>query len=377
MFSTSGYQAQLDLDLRQPSMTSAKGANERPHTLHIFHWDPKFFPPFHAFLRSHFSVDGHDLLVEGAPLDHQLPDDVKRLRTSARPVRIAEYWGAIASAQRVVLHGIFDLDLRLALALRPKLAGKCSWLPWGGDLYWATTTPRTLKRRIHRGLFRHAVSHFAELLTYLPADVEVARQVLGFRGQHRRCLMYESNVVSDQVLSYLPVGTSNPTDSICIFVGNSATPSCLHNDAFEALLPIRERGAKVYCALNYGDADYRRQTIDEGHRLFGSNFIPLTHWMHRCDFEVFLSQMDIGVFAHERQQGMGTAIAMFGLGKRVLLRAGTSQAKYFKGINLTFSFLDEPELSPLSLDHAEQNRAVVRQHHSAASYLDSWKTILL
>jgi len=341
--------------LRQPSMTSAKGANERPHTLHIFHWDPKFFPPFHAFLRSHFSVEGHDLLVEGAPLDHQLPDDVKRLRTSPRPVRIAEYWGAMASAQRVVLHGIFDLDLRLALALRPKLAGKCSWLPWGGDLYWATTTPRTLKRRLHRGLFRHAVSHFAELLTYLPADEEVARQVL----------------------SYIPVGTSNPADSLCVFVGNSATPSCLHNDAFEALLPIRERGAKIYCALNYGDADYRRQTIDEGHRLFGSNFIPLTQWMHRCDFEVFLSQMDIGVFAHERQQGMGTAIAMFGLGKRVLLRAGTSQAEYFKGIKLSFGFLDEPDFSSLSPGDAERNRSVIRQHHSAASYLDSWKTILL
>jgi|GEM_PF-1249358 len=355
----------------------ADGTSSRPPSLHVFHWDPKFFPTFHGFLRTHFPADQHSLVVEGAPVDLELPQDVVRLRSSDRIRRIAEYWTAMSSAKRVVLHGIFDFDLRLALALRPGLARKCSWVPWGGDLYWATASMRTAKQRLHRQLFRRAVSQFSELLTYLPADDELARTVLGFRGRSRRCLMYDSNIASDYVLSYDRDDSADPGRPLSVFVGNSATPTCRHDDAFTALLPLRERGAKIYCALNYGDPAYRQRIIDEGHRVFGRDFIPLTQWMARSDFEALLSNMDLGVFAHERQQGMGTAIAMFGLGKQVLLRAGTSQSSYFGSIGLRFAGLSEPVLTPLSPSDAELNRAVIREHHSAASHLQCWESILL
>lgn len=344
-------------------------------TLHVFHWDPKFFPPFLEFLDSEFGLENNPILLEGAPQDIQLGTGISVVRPSSGLSRIRQYWSAMEEASRVILHGVFDRDLRFALALRPRLARRCCWVPWGGDLYWATEPATSPKRWMHLALFRRAVKQFSHVLTYLPTDLEVARDHLGFRGAMLPCLMYHSNVVSDRALTTPIPGEASSSDHLKILVGNSATPSNLHDDAFEALQPARDR-VEVICPLNYGDPAYREHVIATGRRLFGGQFRPLVHWMPRAQFEGLLSTIDIGVFAHRRQQAMGTTIGLLGMGRQVVLRAGTSQANYFGSLGVSYATLDKPVFDRLHPKVATRNRALIAEHHSLSTLRDNWRDIL-
>ena len=345
-------------------------------TLHVFHWDPKFFQSFQSFLMNRYGVERNPVLLEGAPPDIKLPEGVLRLNERSRFTKVRHYWSSLEATPRTILHGAFDADLRVALAARPDLAARCWWVPWGGDLYWAAGRAKTVKSWLHRAMFKTAVRRFPHLLTYMPADAELARNALGFRGTRLPCLMYDSNVVSDQI-SNMPLRAHAETvQPLRVFVGNSATPSSHHYDAFHTLEPLRDRDVRVYCALNYGDPLYRDSVIARGRELFGAKFKPLTAWMPRARFEELLGTMDVGVFAHHRQQGMGTTIGLLGLGKRVVLRTGTSQAKYFAGIGVQFTTLDTPNFSPMSATEADQNRRLMLEHHGRATYERYWDAVL-
>jgi hypothetical protein len=74
------------------------------------------------------------------------------------------------------------------------------------------------------------------------------------------------------------------------------------------------------------------------------------------EYTAYLSDIDLAIFNHKRQQAMGNIIGLLSLGKKVFIRSDISPWPYFKGKG--FELFDTKlawDLSPLSAESAVKN----------------------
>lgn len=109
-----------------------------------------------------------------------------------------------------------------------------------------------------------------------------------------------------------------------ILLGNSATPTNRHKAALRLLSRFANEDICIYAPLSYGDDAYRDEIIAYGNKLFGNKFIPLTGFMDRVEYAAFLSQISIGVFNYDRQQGLGNIHLLMRMGAKVFISRDSS-----------------------------------------------------
>lgn len=291
--------------------------------LHLFGWDKKFVVPFIDFVAEHFDRGEHRFIVHGATQGEDLPQDkgiiyYPSLLKNALPV-MAE----IRAARKVILHGLFSSHLLYLLMLQPWLLKKCYWTIWGGDLYIHQTDAqdwRHIKNEWCRGFVISRLGHF---ITHIHGDYELAQQWYGAKGQWHECFMYPSNLYREYQI------TPKPHEGTNILLGNSASSSNNHLDALEKLRPFGGENIRIYCPLSYGDAAYGDKIAAVGKAMFGDKFIALREFMPFDEYLGVLAQIDVAVFNHNRQQGMGNATMLLGLGKKLYLQKTTTQWAFF------------------------------------------------
>lgn len=268
-------------------------------------------------IHSHFADGRHKFIVYGQVDQAALPPSMDTVVYGSLLKNIYALSKAMQHAEKIILHGLFNNHLLYILALQPWLLKKCHWVIWGGDLYNHQAAVKDWRWKKNE-FFRHLViKRLGYLLTYIPGDVALARQWYGATGQYQECLMYISNLFKELVI---PAKTGSV---INILVGNSGDPSNNHLEVFEKLAAQKSENITIYCPLSYGgiDANYAKQMAEKGTAMFGDRFVALTDFMLFADYLKLLGQIDIAVFAHKRQQGMGNTITLLGLGKKVYMRS--------------------------------------------------------
>jgi hypothetical protein len=115
-----------------------------------------------------------------------------------------------------------------------------------------------------------------------------------------------------------------------ILLGNSADPSNNHIEVFNKLTNYKDSDIKVYTPLSYGNKKYAQNIINQGKKLLGDKFVPITDFMPKEEYLTLLAKIDIAVFNHNRQQAMGNIITLLGLGKTVYLKQDISSAILLK-----------------------------------------------
>src|SRR5690606_38136182 len=143
-----------------------------------------------------------------------------------------------------VLHGLFNPKILLILFLMPWQLKKCYWVMWGGDLYVYQFGEKNWKWRVREFLRRPVIKNMGHLVTYIPGDVELARQWYGAKGEYHECLMYLSNVVDPDIIQAAQAGLEEHKGQN-ILVGNSADPINNHIEALEKLLPYKDENIKI------------------------------------------------------------------------------------------------------------------------------------
>jgi hypothetical protein len=122
------------------------------------------------------------------------------------------------------------------------------------------------------------------------------------------------------------------TGTVKILVGNSATPSNNHLDAFEKLKKLKN--IEVFCSLSYGAEWYKKIVVKEGVAMFGDRFHPITDFMKRKDYVEFISEMDIIYMNHNRSQAWGNIATSLTLGKPVFLKDGNALKQFIFSIGI-------------------------------------------
>lgn len=338
--------------------------------LHLFGWDKKFVLPFRQLIHTNFAADQHQFVLYGDIEPDLLAASADTL---VYPKLLTNFWAMsriMHQAEKVILHGLFSNHLLYILAMQPWLLAKCYWVIWGGDLYCRVVEPYDWRWRKNEIIRRFVIKRLGHFLTYVPGDYELVRKWYGASGTYHECLMYPSNVFDE-----LPVARKR-TSTINIQIGNSADPGNRHFEIFEKLLPFRDGDIAIYAPLSYGDRSYAQSVIAEGINLFGKKFHAKTEVVTVEEYREFLNKMDIAVFNHQRQQGMGNIITLLGLGKKIFLQRDITSWSVFKRYGLIVFDIQCFDLSTLSDKEALYNSRIVAQHFSKSVLIRQWSDIL-
>lgn len=341
----------------------------REAIVHLFGWDKKFFLPFRDLIHEHFADGRHSFIVYGDVEQDSIPPSADTATYRSLLKNFLVLSKALYLAEKVILHGLFSSHLLYILVLQPWLLKKCHWVIWGGDLYAHEAESKDWRWKKNEFFRRHVIRRLGYLLTYIPGDAELARQWYGAKGKHLECLMYPSNVMTPVDLP--EVEGTTPT----VLIGNSADPSNNHFEIFELLQKSEDKNFKLICPISYGNQDYAGRVATEGRRLFGDKFEPLLNFMSPQDYLRILATIDIAIFAHRRQQGMGSTIALLGLGKKVYMRDEVSSSKMLKSIGFHINSFSDFNLMAMDRDSADENKKLAKSYFSQDRLLDQLKII--
>jgi len=299
--------------------------------LHIFNNETKFSKNFFEFLHDNgFDLNQHELF-------HYGKNDPSYEKFPMRVV-FAKYYSVIKhlkllrsmfKTEKIIVHSLASPWLLLFLFLFPKLTDKVYWVIWGKDLYfYQLLKKKHIHHRIYEFFRKSVFKRIKHVVTYVYGDAELATKWYQINATYHECIMYPSNLFKDIKT------TSIPHKGINILLGNSADPSNNHPDLLEKLLPHKNKINKIYAPLSYGDKKHAVKIIKLGHELFDLKFKPLTDFMPFEDYLSIIGSIDVAVFGHNRQQGMGNIITLLSLGKKVFLKRNISSYKMLKELGI-------------------------------------------
>ncbi|MEA2017615.1 MAG: TDP-N-acetylfucosamine:lipid II N-acetylfucosaminyltransferase, partial [Campylobacterota bacterium] len=251
----------------------------------------------------------------------------------------------------------------------PWFLKKCYWIIVGGDLYYYKTRPINLRHDLYEFMRKSVISKIAYLITGTTGDYKLAQKWYGATGKHIKCFNYPSNLYKEYEIKPKKHNTIN------IQLGNSADPSNNHIDVLKNLEQYKDEDIQIFVPLSYGDQEYAKEIILKGKELFGDKFIPLTEFMPFEKYLDFLSEIDIAIFAHKRQQAMGNTITLLGLGKKVYIDSGTVQFDFFKKNNVEVFDVNSINLQTLNQTTVKTNKEKIKNLFSKKVLLDGLQRI--
>lgn len=343
----------------------------RGQVLHVGVLD-KFISPFIDFLAARPGFDRHSFFFYGEAGRYRIeprPNVVSMAGSLARLVAIVTLVRMVYRADKIIVHGLFDIKLIVFLFLQPWLLKRCYWVIWGGDLYGYLSRQHGWRWKRNEIFRRFVIRRVGHLVTYIRGDVELARKWYGATGTYHECIMYPSNVFQGGREEDAHKGTIN------IQVGNSAKASNNHLEILKALEKYKDEDVRIFVPLSYGDKAYASWLIGEGARMFGEKFVGVTGFMPLEEYMGFLRAIDIAIFNHKRQQGMGNIISLLGMGKKVCIREDTSPWEMFRELGISVSSTSNISLERMGVDEGRANREKIEAVFSLDQLGRQWEKV--
>lgn len=214
-------------------------------------------------------------------------------------------------------------DHNLALQLQPYW-GKLFLLFWGGDLYPLKKPISITKYREwqYRQRVLKCIKECRGVLTLLPGELNTLNSICKRHGIWHPASVFtatasESESMRREICELL--SRDKPQNPIRILLGNSATPTNRHAQMIESLRRFSHENIALYVPLSYGNMEYKDEIIRLGKDAFGEKFIPLIDYMEIAEYQDLLKTISVGVFNHNRQQGMGSIHLLMQYGAKVYI----------------------------------------------------------
>lgn len=354
------------------------GIPEEPKILHMaISNNDKFIPQLINLLKKDFDFSQHEFLLTPGVAHKEISCHFNINITKKNSIAFFKYYTKalikIHRSDKVILHGLFNINLVVFLLLMPWVLKKCYWVMWGGDLYYHQLSTNDRNYKLKELLRGFVIKRIGNFVTYIEGDYHLAQQWYGAKGKYHECIMYLSNTFTDYDL---PPRHDQSTN---ILIGNSADPSNSHEEILERLVPYKNENIKIYCPLSYGDKKHAKQIIEKGKAIFGEKFIPFTEFMPFDKYLELLANIDIAIFAHKRQQAMGNTISLLGLGKKIYMRNDITPWQTLSEMNLKIFNFDnigsEETLTSLSLEQSLKNSEIIKNYFNEETLKSQLKKI--
>ncbi len=266
-------------------------------------------------------------------------------------------------SDRVHIHGLFSLWLCVILAFLPSICDKSVWYIWGDDMYCLLRPKRTFINKLHLWIRRKVYSNIRFVSTNVKGDRKVLEKIM-----NKHYEFFEMGFGSGLYKCIEPyMNLSNTHHGVNILVGNSATPTNFHIEVFERLKQFKNQDIHIFVPLSYGNKAYAAKVTEAGIQMFGDKFNPLLSFMPAEEYYQLLVNMDIAIFANDRQQAVGNIVPLLFAGKKVYMRDDISTWDCFHdeyGISLAnYNHLRTEEFESFSHNgfDREQQKELVKQ----------------
>ena len=335
----------------------------------------KFIPPFIKFINDHFNPGEHLFIIFDKPkTDYGMDIKVKNVFWVDSKWKIFDLLKFLYSANKIIIHGLWVEKLNQLLFIQPWLLKKCYWVMWGGDFYFPQ------KQSIFK---KFVIKNIGYLITYMPKQIEYVREHYKAKGQYIDCLFYPDGIYQKKLTELLKnsgIRTNLAEKKIRILVGNSATETNRHEIVFykvKQYIDTRDiplSSIEIIVPLSYGDIYYREKILKIGFELFGDSFNPLINFLKYEEYLKILLTIDIAIFYHNRQQGLGNLIQLLGMGKKVYLNKETPQWSLFESLGVrVFDFDTEFNLE---IEEIPENSKIIEKEFTVQKVIEGWKRIL-
>ena len=279
-------------------------------------------------------------------------------------------------SKKIYFHGLFDKRYILFLYLFSFFLKKSYWLIWGGDLYCYRKRKNKFLNKIYYKIETFVKGSFKGYLTVTKGDYILAKKWFSAKGESYVTPIYPSSIYKDIKLDN--IFTSK--DELYIQIGNSGDPENNHYDILNKLLKFKNDHIKIYCILSYGCSEsYKKKLIKYGKEIFGDKFIPILDFMKLDEYMKFISNIDIAIFAHKRQQGLGNISSFLSMEKTVYLREDVTTYEDFINLGIKIkSFEKIDKLRKLEIFNKEilrENKEIMKKKFSEKELKKQWKEV--
>lgn len=320
----------------------------------------KFTPPLIDFVLRNFSSENHKFLVFGEY--SKFPYKVSRNTLNVNYKKdLFTILKELNNADKIILHS-FTRPF-LAFYFQPWLWKRGFWVIWGGDLYNNLKPKKGLVSALEWTLSKHIIKRLRGLVCFVKGDYNLATKTFQTNASFFECVFYRDNLdFSDKNSVERSSGVP-----LVIQVGNSASILNEHSYALQKLAPFKDKNIQILCPLSYhhdAGQQYANDVIAEGKQIFGSKFVPITDYLPLEEYLSLLTTVDIALFAHRRQQGLGNSITLLGSGKKVYMHKTVTQWDFFADLGVKAYDIEDISLDPISTEVANKNAAILKEYFS-------------
>jgi len=262
-------------------------------------------------------------------------------------------------AKGILLHQLNQPRiLMLLVILSPSVIKKMAWVIWGGDLSFVLAPKKNIKTKLIGLFYSYIISRLPMIVAHIPGDYKLLSSNYSLKADYlcakypgsTRNINFEEKEEADQ-------------KKLSIMVGNSGDHSNRHIDVFDYLCRFSKENIEVHTVLSYGqNKDYINSVVKAGELRFKDKFVPHLNFMPYEKYLGLLSTIDICVFYHDRQQGMGNLNMLFGLGAKVYLSEKVSTYDYYTSLGI--EIFPTENIPNLSFDSFKSMNGKVKQNNS-------------
>lgn len=368
--------------------------NKNTKYLHIMHND-KFIAPYIDYIDKNFDSNEHLFLIVGGvsqdkitiPIKENIKNIMINFKTNNKYwkyliyliklpyfyIQLLKFFRKV-KAEKIFFHGLFDVRLIPFLYVFKGFLKKSYWIIWGGDLYCYQNRKKNFIKKLYYKLEDYVKGNFIGYVTVNKGDYKLAQQYYGAHGQNYVNQLYPTALYKELEFEE----TKKSEGLISIQIGNSANPSNNHYEILDKLFKVKSnREIKIFCILSYGGTEkYVKSVIEYGNKLFGKKFIPIVEFMSFEEYLKYVSNIDIVIFAHKRQQGVGNLIAFLSMKKTIVLRSDvTTYESYIENGIKVKSFENLDKLEKFDKKVLENNKKIAKEIYSLEMFTKSWREI--
>jgi len=347
------------------------------HILNTTSTYPARFVDFLVKYRQAFDLDRHFFIFTGTNLSRF--SSLSSVRYDVSPhlhPGLFRYFLRSKTGDRFIIHGLQDPRLYLILSCET-YARRSVWSIWGGDLYFGLQPQTSFKYKLYEALRKKAIRCLGGIVCVVPGDIALAQKKYGHTGKTFHAA-YPTTLVCS---SDLPASSKK---TLFIQVGNSADDSNRHIEVFRMLSRYASEDIRIYCPLSYGQSwggkknEYVKKVVEQGYMLFGKKFYPLLDFMPPEEYATYLASLDVLVFFHDRQQGLGNLFPMLMMGKKVFLKSTTTTYRYLHDLGVViYDSFEIPSLDFITFascreEDKQKNKNIISHELAEENLVRQW-----
>ncbi|WP_047394914.1 TDP-N-acetylfucosamine:lipid II N-acetylfucosaminyltransferase [Cetobacterium sp. ZOR0034] len=306
--------------------------------LHIMP-NEKFIVSYIEFIEKSFKINDHLFYIMSGVNYINIPNK-KRVKSFNKKIKnsflkklymILSYlriYINMIKSKKIILHSLLSSLTILFLFFNPWFLKKCNWVMWGGDLYsYRNRNINSFKKKIYYKMEDYVKKNIGQISYLAEGDYYLAKEFYDVKGVGKRAI-YINPVDLSSLEKYKD--KKNNKDILNIQVGNSADPENNHLEILDKLEKFKGENIKIFVPLSYGNTENALKVKKYGEDKFGEKFIGMLEFFKPEKYAEYLSDIDILIFNHNRQQGLGNIFALAYLNKKIYMRSDISSWDYLK-----------------------------------------------